>query len=61
MVKGLFTSLEEIGFQEKYIKGNVKPPRDPNVGRFPDKKPPVCVSKKQNNGMSKAHFRQFTR
>lgn len=53
MKKGLFTSLEEITFQRRYVQGkeadgkDIKPPRDPNVGRNPAKTQFVC-SKKSN-------------
>ena len=37
MVKGLFTSLEEIVFQNAYVRGQVEKYREPNAGRNPAK------------------------
>ena len=37
MTKGLFTSTEEIVFQNAYVRGYVKPVREPNAGRNPAK------------------------
>ena len=45
--KGLFTSLEEIIFQDVYVQGHVKKLREPNAGRNPAVNK-VKVSKKRN-------------
>ena len=37
MVKGLFTSSEEITFQNAYVRGHVEKKRDPDAGRNPVK------------------------
>ena len=52
MVKGLFTSTEEIKFQDVYVNGHVVPRRDPNVihGQRHLNKKCFC-HKKSNKGL----------
>lgn len=45
MVKGLFTSLEEVKFQNDYVRGNVEKFRDPNVQRNPAETS-ICIKKR---------------
>lgn len=47
MAKGLFTSSEEIAFQNLYVLGNIKKVRDPNAGRNPAKSR-LCYKKPKN-------------
>ena len=45
--KGLFTSLEEIIFQDVYVNGHVKKVRESNAGRNPVVNK-MKISKKRN-------------